>query len=123
MGSVLAVLSAWILAQAAAPAPVEPAQPASSGSEAPAPTLAAPPAPEPPEEEAPPPVPLPSPEPHTYGYAGMSEISLALGYSSVSGFVGGGGFRHFVVTGVAPGLEGRVQTGKGATVGFLLGSL
>ena len=53
----------------------------------------------------------------------MSELSLALGYSSASGFLGGAGFRRFVVDGVAPGLEASVQSGSGTTVGMLLGTL
>jgi hypothetical protein len=53
----------------------------------------------------------------------MSELSLALGYSSVSGFLGGGGFRYFVVDGLAPGIEASVQSGAGTTVGMLLGTL
>jgi hypothetical protein len=53
----------------------------------------------------------------------MSEVSLAFGYSSASGFLGGGGFRMFVLDGLAPGIEGSVQTGAGTTIGMLLGSL
>jgi hypothetical protein len=53
----------------------------------------------------------------------MSELSLALGYSSASGFLGGGGFRRFVVDGLAPGVEASVQTGTGTTVGLFLGTL
>lgn len=86
-------------------------------------------APAPPTEPAPepawqpPPPPPPPPEPLHYGHAGMSELSLALGYSSSAGFVGGGGFRRFVLDGVAPGVEASVQTGAGLTVGLVLGSL
>jgi hypothetical protein len=53
----------------------------------------------------------------------MSELSLALGYSSVSGFLAGGGFRRFVMAGVAPGIEATVQSGSGTTIGLILGSL
>jgi hypothetical protein len=53
----------------------------------------------------------------------MTELSLALGYSSVSGFLGGGGFRRFVLDGLAPGIEASVQTGNGTTIGLLLGTL
>jgi hypothetical protein len=48
---------------------------------------------------------------------------LVLGYSSRAGVVGGAGFRHFVLPGVAPGLEGLVQSGNDQTVGLLMGSL
>jgi len=116
-------LLAWILAQAAEPAlPTPPVEP-------PAPTAAPDPAPPPevqaaaPEELPPPPLPPPPPEPLLYGYKGMSEVSLAFGYSSASGFLGGGGFRTFVIDGLAPGLEASVQTGAGTTIGMLLGSL
>jgi hypothetical protein len=53
----------------------------------------------------------------------MSELSLAVGYSSESGLLGGAGFRRFVLTGLAPGLEASVQTGAGTTIGLVLGSL
>jgi hypothetical protein len=126
MCAVPALLCAWLLAQAAAPA----APPAAEG--APPPEATPPPAPEvppstveqpPPELAPPPPLPAPAPAPRVYGYAGMSEASLGLGYSSVSGFVAGGGLRRFVVAGVAPGLEGRFQTGKGTTSGLLLAGI
>ena len=163
MGTVLALLGAFFLAQGAPPlapsappaapptpgappttneppagtlAPsVEPPVPAAPPVPAPPEELAAPPVPAPPEELAAPHVPAPPeelaaphvpaapPEPRVYGYAGMSELSLALGYSSVSGFLGGAGFRRFVVDGLAPGLEASVQTGSGTTVGLLLGTL
>jgi hypothetical protein len=134
MGSVLALIGAWLLAQAALPPAVE--QPPPTPQPSPAPQAATPPAgspaaqapgaPElaaPPPEPAPPPLPAPLPEPPLYGHAGMSEVSLALGYSSASGFLGGGGLRYFVVDGIAPGLEASVQTGGGMTVGQLLGSI
>ena len=82
MGTVLAVLAGLILAQSAPGTPPAETPPPEI---APPETIAAP-TPEPaplPEELAPPP--LPPPEPPAYGYAGMSELSLALGYSSVSG--------------------------------------
>jgi hypothetical protein len=114
MGTMVAVLAVLILAQGNPPAEPPPPE-----------TIATPPPePEPPPEElAPPPVPTPPPEPPAYGYAGMSELSLALGYSSGSGFLGGAGFRRFVVDGLAPGIETSVQTGAGMTVGMLLGTL
>jgi|SRR5882672_6359051 len=65
----------------------------------------------------------PPPEPRAYGYAGMSELSLAVGYSSTSGFLAGGGFRRFVIDGLAPGLDASVQTGAGTTIGLVLGGL
>jgi hypothetical protein len=67
--------------------------------------------------------PPPPPEPLLYGHKGMSEASLALGYSSASGYLGGAGYRYFVVDGLAPGLEASVQSGVGRTLGMLLGSL
>jgi hypothetical protein len=111
---VMVAASSW-LAQAA---PVA-TPPEAQAQAAPAPP--AEPAPEPAWQ--PPPPPPPPPEPLRYGHAGMSELSLALGYSSSAGFVGGGGFRRFVLDGVAPGVEGSVQTGAGLTVGLVLGSL
>jgi hypothetical protein len=123
MSPVAAVLSAWIFAQAAQP--TEPAEPATAPAQAPVPDETPPPPPAlaPPEEQAPPPLPPPPPEPRAYGYAGMSELSLALGYSSGSGVLGGAGFRRFVIDGLAPGLEASVQTGEGTTIGLVLGTL
>jgi hypothetical protein len=121
MSPLPAVLAAWIFAQLATPDAT--------------PDASAPPAPqtvpelgheaeEAREEPTQPPAPPPPPfEPRLYGYAGMSEISLALGYSSVSGFVAGGAYRRFVLPGLAPGLEATVQTGKGTTFAFLLADL
>jgi hypothetical protein len=131
MGSVLAAIGAWLLAQAAPPPPVEQPPPIPQpppGEQAAAPPAQQPAAPapelaEPPPEPAPPPLPPPLPEPPPYGHAGMSEFSVALGYSSASGFLGGGGFRYFVVDSVAPGVEASVQTGAGTTVGQLLGTI
>jgi hypothetical protein len=124
MSPLPAVLAAWILAQLAAPAATPNATPVAT------PDASAPPASqtvpeladdnreEPTQAPAAPPV-----EPRLYGYAGMSEISLALGYSSVSGFLAGGAYRRFVLPGLAPGLEATVQTGKGTTFAFLLADL
>ncbi|HEY2731074.1 MAG TPA: hypothetical protein VGK52_14115 [Polyangia bacterium] len=122
MSPVAAVLSAWIFAQAAPP--TEPADPAPAPTQAPAADETPPPPPvlAPPEEQAPPPPP-PPPEPRAYGYAGMSELSLALGYSPESGVLGGAGFRRFVLDGLAPGLEASVQAGEGTTIGLVLGTL
>jgi hypothetical protein len=111
-----AALSAWILAQVAAPGT---AAPPTAPNPSTVPELSA----EVPEEPtAAPALPPTPPEPRVYGYAGMSEISLALGYSSVSGFLAGGAYRRFILPGLAPGVEATVQTGKG-TVALLLGSL
>ncbi len=107
MSVLVAVVAAW-LAQAA---PAEPTPVATSPEPAP---IEAPP------ELAPPPPPV---EPASYGYRGMSELSLALGYSSDSGFLAGGGYRRFVFTGIAPGAEASVQTGAGTTIGLLLATL
>lgn len=141
MSPVLAVFSAWLLAQAGPAAPTNPATPAEPSTDTAAPAASIPepaptepqstpppsaPAPaepvpsEPPEE--PPPLP-PPPEPRIYGDQGMSELSLALGYSSASGFLAGGGYRRFLIAGLAPGVEASVQTGAGTTIGLLLGTL
>jgi hypothetical protein len=117
MSVLVAVVATWWLAQVAPPPPAEPAPVTTSP--APAPVEVPP---ELPPEIAPPPLPPPA-EPASYGYQGMSELSLALGYSSDSGFLAGGGFRRFVVTGLAPGAEASVQTGAGTTIGLLLATL
>jgi hypothetical protein len=130
MSPVAAVLSAWVFAQAAQPTEPGPAPAQAPPDETPPrPPALAPPEEQasPPEEQAPPqappPLPPPPPEPRAYGYAGMSELSLALGYSSESGVLGGAGFRRFVIDGLAPGLEASVQTGVGTTIGLALGTL
>jgi hypothetical protein len=57
-----------------------------------------------------------------YGDAGTSEVSLLLGFSS--GTVAfGGGFRHFVFDGVAPGVEAAVTRADGLTQGFTFPSV
>jgi hypothetical protein len=75
---------------------------------------------------APPPhshTPVPPPL-HRYGDPGSTELSLALGYTKQTGFFGGGGFRRFVISGVAPGVEASVQRSDGQpTTGFVLASL
>jgi hypothetical protein len=129
-----AVLLAWWLAQTtppvntttappAAPTEAPGAAPTDAPAEAPAPQAAPPTSePEPPEMAAPPTL-APPAEPQAYGYRGMSEVSLALGYSSASGFLAGGGFRRFLLAGLAPGVEASVQTGAGTTIGLVLGTL
>ena len=57
-----------------------------------------------------------------YGDAGTSEASLLLGASS-QGIAFGGGFRHFVVDALAPGIEAAVYRVDGVTQGFTFGSL
>jgi hypothetical protein len=128
-----------------APAPAaRPAEPAR-----PPPPLPEPPPPlpppystddEPPSGEPPPPVdfpppraaplepPLPPPPPparraRRYGDEGTSELSLALGYSSQSGWLAGGGYRHYFLDGVAPGVEASLQSADGQTLGLLLASV
>ena len=74
----------------------------------------------------PPPPPAPPPEElRLYGDQGTSELALGFGYSSLSGFLAAGGFRYFVVDGVAPGLEATYVSGgrDGAAYGLLLGAL
>jgi len=94
-----------------------------------APSTAQPQPPPPDENElptAPPPhshTPVPPPL-HSYGDQGSTELALALGYTKQTGFFGGGGFRRFVISGVAPGLEASVQRSDGQpTTGLLLASL
>ena len=73
----------------------------------------------PPHSHAPVPPPL-----HRYGDPGSTELALALGYTKQTGFFGGGGFRRFVISGVAPGIEASVQRSDGQpTTGLLLASL
>jgi hypothetical protein len=78
--------------------------------------------PQPSDPSLPPPLPPPV-RARRYADAGTSELSLALGYSSVSGFLAGGGFRRYVAAGVGPGVEASVQTGQGLTTGLVLASL
>ena len=73
----------------------------------------------PPHAHAPVPPPL-----HRYGDPGSTELALALGYTKQTGFFGGGGFRRFVISGVAPGIEASVQRSDGQpTTGLVLASL
>jgi hypothetical protein len=51
------------------------------------------------------------------------ELALALGYTKQSGFLGGGGFRRFVVDGVGPGLEASITKSDTQTTGLLLAAL
>ena len=115
------------------PATAAPAPPSTAVSPAPLPASAPPPGqPQPPftdENElpiAPPPhsqtaVPPPL---HRYGDPGSTELALALGYTKQTGFFGGGGFRRFVVSGVAPGIEASVQRSDGQpTTGLVLASV
>jgi hypothetical protein len=133
------------------PAPAAtPATPATPSTAAPAPPPATTPAP-PPTTPAPPPAgatppaqpqpPLPdenelptAPPPHAhtpvppplhrYGDPGSTELALALGYTKQTGFFGGGGFRRFVISGIAPGIEASVQRSDGQpTTGLILASL
>jgi len=88
---------------------------------APAPT-----GPAPSYQPVPPPPPPPPPEElRLYGDEGTSELALGFGYSSLSGFLAAGGFRYFVVDGVAPGLEATYVSGghEGAAYGLVLGAL
>ena len=83
---------------------------------------------EPPVADAPPswpPPPPPPPEPRRYGDRGTPELALGLGYSSLSGFLAAGGFRYFVVDGVAPGVEATYVSGGqlGSAYGLALASL
>ena len=73
----------------------------------------------------PPPPPPPREELRIYGDQGTPELALGFGYSSLSGFLAAGGFRYFVVDGVAPGLEATYVSGghEGAGYGMVLGAL
>src|SRR4051812_40715122 len=71
----------------------------------------------------PPPQPQAQPNERRYGDRDTSELALGLGYTQQSGFVGGGGYRRFVLNGVGLGAEATVQSHDGRTLGFLLGSL
>ena len=67
----------------------------------------------------------PPPEPRRYGDRGTPELALGLGYSSLSGFLVAGGFRYFVVDGVAPGVEATYVSGgkSGSGYGLALAAL
>lgn len=70
----------------------------------------------------PPPPEVLVPEPRRYGDRGTPELALGLGYSSSAGFLAAGGFRYFVLDGVAPGIEGSYVSGGrgGSAYGLLL---
>jgi hypothetical protein len=70
----------------------------------------------------PPPPPAAIAPPPRYGDAGTSEIALGLGYSTDTGLLAAGGFRYFVVTGLAPGLETSYFSGgrRASALGLLL---
>jgi hypothetical protein len=61
--------------------------------------------------------PAPPPVRH-YGDQGTSEISLGLGYSSITGFLAAGGFRYFVIDRLAPGFEGSYVHGGTAVASY-----
>ena len=113
-----------------APPPTVAPAPTAAPATTPAETLPAQPQPPLPDENelptAPPPhahTPVPPPL-HRYGDPGSTELALALGYTKQTGFFGGGGFRRFVITGVAPGIEASVQRSDGQpTTGLVLASL
>jgi len=91
---------------------------------------AAPPAgwPAPASSTGPVPAPPPPPPPEElrlYGDEGTSELAVGFGYSSLSGFLAAGGFRYFIVDGVAPGVEATYVSGgrDGAAYGLVLGAL
>jgi hypothetical protein len=57
-----------------------------------------------------------------YGDAGTTELAVGLGFGS-NYFSAGGGVRHFVIDGLAPGIEGNYQRVDGFGQGLLLGTL
>jgi hypothetical protein len=79
--------------------------------------------------EAPPPEPPPPPPPppivRRYADQGTSEVALGLGYSSYAGFLAAGGFRYFVLDGLAPGVEATWVSGGNyvSSYGLALASL
>jgi hypothetical protein len=77
------------------------------------------------DEGALPPPAAPQPAPLRYGDRGTSELGIGLGYSSAIGFVGAGAFRHFVIDGVAPGLEATYVSGgsNSLTTGLLMAAV
>jgi hypothetical protein len=77
------------------------------------------------DEGALPPPAAPQPAPFRYGDRGTSELGIGLGYSSAIGFVGAGAFRHFVIDGVAPGLEATYVSGgsNSLTTGLLMAAV
>lgn len=81
----------------------------------------APPSPQPAELPPPPPPPVV----RRYGDRGTSELAIGAGYSSINGFIGAAGFRHFIVDRLAPGAEVTYLSGgaNGARVGLLLADL
>src|SRR5436190_2675197 len=112
-------LATSIVASAAVPQPPAPEEPLQEGA-------SPPPEPPPPPPEPPPPPP-PPPEPIVRHYAdrGTSEVSLGLGYSSFAGFLAAGGFRYYVLDGLAPGVEGTWVAGGNqvSSYGLALASL
>lgn len=62
------------------------------------------------------------PAPRRYGDRGTSEVSILLGISN-NGAAVGAGFRHYVINGVAPGLEASVTRADGLTQGFTFATL
>jgi hypothetical protein len=60
-----------------------------------------------------------------YADQGTSEVSVGIGYSSIAGFLAAGGFRYFVVDGLAPGVEGTWVAGGSqvSSYGLALASL
>jgi hypothetical protein len=67
------------------------------------------------------PEPAPPPPPPRYGDRGTSDLSLGVGYAQGE-FLAAAGYRRYVLAGVGPGVEARVETGGGTTLGFLLAS-
>ena len=116
-----------LLAGSAAGAPAEPAAgPEGAPTAEPEEVAPTPAAPAPSSRPVPPPPPPPAPEElRLYGDQGTSELALGFGYSSLSGFLAAGGFRYFVVDGVAPGIEATYVSGghDGSAYGLVLGAL
>jgi hypothetical protein len=121
-------VSAQVPASSSEVEPVAPSTPGAATTEAvppPAETQGPEPPPAPPPSPYPPP-PLPPPrQARRYGDRGTAEVALGLGYSSLAGFLAAGGFRYFVLDGLAPGFEATYVHGGTsiASYGLALASL
>jgi len=123
----VAVLAAvWSFTSAAGAQTSPPAAPPPAASAAPGEGVAQEPPEAPPQPPEPPqPPPVAPPLVRLYGDRGMPEIAVGLGYSSTAGFLAAGGFRYFLVDGVAPGIEATYVHGgtNNNTYGLVLASL
>jgi len=77
------------------------------------------------EPQQPPAPPVVPPRVRLYGDRGTPEIAVGFGYSSAAGFLAAGGFRYFVLDGLAPGIEATYVHGAAGNpaYGLVLASL